>query len=274
MSIVSVAAALAMVGALAVQPVIVARTLSIDAVAQAAVPAWAAARLARSQMGGGVAVAADPLTGLLALLPLEGVRAFLDSPEATPAEPMAAVDTGPPVAEPRQSGAAPRAQRPESKTREGRPGQEGPKPPVPAAKKPSHTGGSGNGHARKDPKDKKPPREERRDASAGSGGAWDIAPHVTWYGSDFFGNRTACGQRYSRKIIGVAHKTLPCGTLVQFRWNGITATAPVIDRGPYGPPGYVFDFSAALSCDVFRPKGVENGCFTRHDVAWRIVGRR
>ncbi len=104
--------------------------------------------------------------------------------------------------------------------------------------------------------------------------AWNIAPTVTWYGSDFFGNRTACGQRYTRKIIGVAHKTLPCGTLVQFRWHGITATAPVIDRGPYGPPGYVFDFSAALSCDVFKERGVKNACFTRHNVAWRIVGRR
>ena len=104
--------------------------------------------------------------------------------------------------------------------------------------------------------------------------AWNNAPHVTWYGPGFYGNTTACGQRYTRQIIGVAHRTLPCGTMVEFRWKGITATAPVIDRGPYGPASYVFDFSAALSCDVFKPRGVANACFTRQDVAWRVVSRR
>lgn len=118
-------------------------------------------------------------------------------------------------------------------------------------------------------------RAERRPepAPAPSTSVWNNAPIVTWYGPGFYGNRTACGQRYSRDIIGVAHRTLPCGTMVQFRWNGITATAPVIDRGPYASAAHVFDFSAALSCDVFRPRGVANGCFTRQDVAWRVVGR-
>ncbi len=104
--------------------------------------------------------------------------------------------------------------------------------------------------------------------------AWNNAPHVTWYGPGFYGNTTACGQRYTRQTIGVAHRTLPCGTMVEFRWKGITATAPVIDRGPYGPASYVFDFSAALSCDVFKPRGVANACFTRQDVSWRVVSRR
>jgi len=118
-------------------------------------------------------------------------------------------------------------------------------------------------------------RAERRSepAPAPSTSDWNNAPIVTWYGPGFYGNRTACGQRYTREIIGVAHRTLPCGTMVQFRWNGITATAPVIDRGPYATAAHVFDFSAALSCDVFRPRGVANGCFTRNDVAWRVVGR-
>lgn len=103
---------------------------------------------------------------------------------------------------------------------------------------------------------------------------WSNAPQVTWYGPGFYGNTTACGQRYTRQTIGVAHRTLPCGTMVEFRWKGITARAPVIDRGPYGPASYVFDFSAALSCDVFKPRGVANACFTRQDVAWRVVSRR
>ena len=115
-------------------------------------------------------------------------------------------------------------------------------------------------------------RAERAPAPS-TGGAWSNAPHVTWYGPGFYGNRTACGQTYTREIIGVAHKTLPCGTMVQFRWNGITATAPVIDRGPYGPAGYIFDFSAAMSCDVMKARGAPKSCFTRENVAWRVVGR-
>lgn len=109
---------------------------------------------------------------------------------------------------------------------------------------------------------------------SGPDGIWNVAPIVTWYGPGFYGNRTACGQRYTRTIIGVAHRTLPCGTLVEFRWHGMTAVAPVIDRGPYASAAYVFDWSAALACRVFKPKGVSNSCFTRHDVQWRVVGRR
>jgi rare lipoprotein A (peptidoglycan hydrolase) len=39
----------------------------------------------------------------------------------------------------------------------------------------------------------------------------------------------------TRGLIGVAHKTLPCGTRVTFRNpdNGRTVTALVVDRGPY-----------------------------------------
>ncbi len=104
-------------------------------------------------------------------------------------------------------------------------------------------------------------------------GSWRNAPIVTWYGPGFYGNRTACGVRYTRTVVGVAHRTLPCGTLVRFKWRGITAVAPVIDRGPYASAAYVFDFSAALSCKVFKPKGVRNACFTRHDVRYQVVGK-
>lgn len=104
-------------------------------------------------------------------------------------------------------------------------------------------------------------------------GPWRTSRLVTWYGPGFYGNVTACGQRYTRHILGVAHRTLPCGTLVQFRWHGRTATAPVIDRGPYGPKGLLFDWSAWMACKVFRPKDGSNGCFTREDVEYRVVGK-
>jgi Lytic transglycolase len=36
-----------------------------------------------------------------------------------------------------------------------------------------------------------------------------------------------------RTDLGVAHKTLPCGTMVTFRYHGKGIRVPVIDRGPY-----------------------------------------
>lgn len=56
---------------------------------------------------------------------------------------------------------------------------------------------------------------------------------ATWYGPGFFGNRTACGQTLRQKTWGIAHRTLPCGTLVTLVHRGRRVTVPVIDRGPY-----------------------------------------
>jgi rare lipoprotein A (peptidoglycan hydrolase) len=56
---------------------------------------------------------------------------------------------------------------------------------------------------------------------------------ASWYGPGFYGNRTACGRTLGRGTLGVAHKSLPCGTKVTFRYRGRTVIAPVIDRGPY-----------------------------------------
>lgn len=56
---------------------------------------------------------------------------------------------------------------------------------------------------------------------------------ATWYGPGFYGRRTACGQRMSRTLVGVAHKTLPCGRKVAILYKGRTLTVPVVDRGPY-----------------------------------------
>jgi rare lipoprotein A len=57
---------------------------------------------------------------------------------------------------------------------------------------------------------------------------------ATWYGPGFYGNRTACGQRLGTETLGVAHRTLPCGTEVAVLYQGRTLLVPVIDRGPYG----------------------------------------
>jgi rare lipoprotein A (peptidoglycan hydrolase) len=56
---------------------------------------------------------------------------------------------------------------------------------------------------------------------------------ASWYGPGFYGNRTACGQIYTPEILGVAHRTLRCGTLLVLEYRGRSMTVPVIDRGPY-----------------------------------------
>lgn len=64
---------------------------------------------------------------------------------------------------------------------------------------------------------------------------WRLDRNVSWYGPGFYGKRTACGLAMTTTLIGVAHRSLPCGTKVTFRNpdNGRTVTAPVVDRGPY-----------------------------------------
>lgn len=71
------------------------------------------------------------------------------------------------------------------------------------------------------------------------------ATFASWYGPGFMGNRTACGQRLTSSIVGVAHKTLPCGTRVTFHLRGRTVSARVIDRGPYAH-GRDWDLTPAL----------------------------
>jgi len=56
---------------------------------------------------------------------------------------------------------------------------------------------------------------------------------ATWYGPGLYGRHTACGQTLRPTTIGVAHKTLPCGTAVKFIYHGRSIVARVIDRGPY-----------------------------------------
>jgi rare lipoprotein A len=66
---------------------------------------------------------------------------------------------------------------------------------------------------------------------------------ATWFGPGFYGHATACGQTMSPTIVGVASRTLPCGTLVQIGYRGHLLTVPVLDRGPYGHNGATWDLT-------------------------------
>ena len=56
---------------------------------------------------------------------------------------------------------------------------------------------------------------------------------VSWYGPGLYGGHLACGGRLSPATLGVANKSLPCGTLVTLRHRGRSVRVPVVDRGPY-----------------------------------------
>ncbi|MCI0344524.1 MAG: septal ring lytic transglycosylase RlpA family protein [Chloroflexi bacterium] len=79
---------------------------------------------------------------------------------------------------------------------------------------------------------------------------WHYDREISFYGPGFYGRRTACGYLYTTTIMGVAHRTLPCGTLVTFRSGSRTVTVPVIDRGPY-VYGRTWDLSGA-ACIALR----------------------
>jgi peptidoglycan lytic transglycosylase len=70
---------------------------------------------------------------------------------------------------------------------------------------------------------------------------------ATWFGPGFYGHETACGQTLTPAVVGVANRTLPCGTLVKFSYKGHTATVPVIDRGPYAHNGAQWDLTVGAA---------------------------
>jgi rare lipoprotein A len=69
---------------------------------------------------------------------------------------------------------------------------------------------------------------------------------ATWYGPGMYGDQTACGQVLSHRIMGVAHRTLPCGTPVEISFAGRTVTVPVVDRGPFSN-GARYDLTSATA---------------------------
>jgi len=67
---------------------------------------------------------------------------------------------------------------------------------------------------------------------AAAKGSWRSA-RVSWYGPGLYGNGMAGGGKLKRDSMVVAHRSLPFGTRIQFKYKGRTVTAVVKDRGPY-----------------------------------------
>jgi rare lipoprotein A len=64
---------------------------------------------------------------------------------------------------------------------------------------------------------------------------------ASWYGG---GGELACGGELTSATMGVANKTLPCGTQVTLRYGARSVRVAVIDRGPY-VAGREFDLTEA-----------------------------
>lgn len=69
---------------------------------------------------------------------------------------------------------------------------------------------------------------------------------ASWYGPGLYGRRTGCGGSLGYSQLGVAHKSLPCGTRVTLRHRGRVVRVPVIDRGPYSG-AREYDLTAATA---------------------------
>jgi rare lipoprotein A (peptidoglycan hydrolase) len=61
-------------------------------------------------------------------------------------------------------------------------------------------------------------------------GVWNVSIASVY--TDY-GQGVACGGILQVPELGVANKTLPCGTEVTFRYGNRALRVPVIDRGPY-----------------------------------------
>jgi rare lipoprotein A (peptidoglycan hydrolase) len=78
-----------------------------------------------------------------------------------------------------------------------------------------------------------------------------------------YGRPIACGGVLHVPQLGVANKTLPCGTQVIFVYNGRAVKVPVIDRGPY-IPGREWDLTGATA-EALRFPGLG-------PIQWRLAG--
>jgi rare lipoprotein A (peptidoglycan hydrolase) len=84
------------------------------------------------------------------------------------------------------------------------------------------------------------PRDLAAQRSLGRLSSYRLAG-ASWYGG---GGNLACGGQLTGSTMGVANKTLPCGTLVTLRYGGRSVRVPVVDRGPY-VAGREFDLTEA-----------------------------
>ncbi len=68
---------------------------------------------------------------------------------------------------------------------------------------------------------------------------------ATWYGGKHHGGPTASGERFNKRALTAAHRTLRMNTRVRVtnRKNGKSVVLRINDRGPYGNAKRIIDVS-------------------------------
>ena len=129
--------------------------------------------------------------------------------------------------------------------------------------------GSGFDPRRADPANRAPPGSGSTCPAAGpeagsvSTNPWHHDPDISWFGPHLVRQRHGVRPDADKALVGVAHRTLPCGTLVTFRYGGRTVTVPVVDRGPY-VSGRTWDLTCGACAKLAH-------CFTG-TIDWRFAG--
>jgi rare lipoprotein A len=69
--------------------------------------------------------------------------------------------------------------------------------------------------------------------------------YATWYGGGHHGGPTASGERYDKRALTAAHRSLRMGTRVRVtnKRNGKSVILRINDRGPYGNASRIIDVS-------------------------------
>jgi rare lipoprotein A len=72
---------------------------------------------------------------------------------------------------------------------------------------------------------------------------------ATFYGNEQQGGPTASGERFDKRQMTAAHRTLRLGTRVRVTntKNGRSVVVRINDRGPYGNRGRIIDLSEAAA---------------------------
>ena len=68
---------------------------------------------------------------------------------------------------------------------------------------------------------------------------------ASWYGGKFHGRKTASGERFDKRAMTAAHRTLPFGTKVRVTSvnTGRSVVVRINDRGPFGRRERIIDLS-------------------------------
>jgi hypothetical protein len=114
-----------------------------------------------------------------------------------------------------------------------------------------------------------PPAEAVSAIDGGAASSWvtTIATNYGTAGDGFLGQGTASGAVVTEESMGVAHKGLPLGTVVELYCprTGLSCIATVNDRGPYDGRSDSFDFQMGVTAAL----GGNTGWYT---VQYRVIG--